>query len=137
MKKVITVLLFVFLTGNVFLLTAQPPTQYLYNQARQKIAYIDAQNSLYLTSNRQQIAYLIASDNLEVLDVYSMEGQKLGHFRIGILYNTHKQIVAHLPGAIDRIERANAADKGIQSVLMDLQFYGWISLEKFLKGVEK
>ena len=111
--------------------------RHLYNQSGQKIAYIDAQNSLYLISNRQQVAYLIVSDRPETLDVYSMEGQKLGHFRMGILYNTHKKIAAHLAGAMDQIERANAADKGIQSVLMGLQFYGWVPLDKFLKGIEK
>jgi len=115
----------------------QSPHRYLYNQANEKIAYIDTQKSLYLVSNRQQVAYLIASDNQEVLDVYSMEGQKLGYFRMGILYNTHKQIAAHLAGALDAIERANAADKGIQSVLMGLQFYGWVPMDKFLKGLER
>lgn len=130
-------ILFIILMGSAFSLLAQSSPRFLYNQAQQKVAYIDDKKSVYLTSNHQQVAYLIASENLEILDVYNMEGQKIGHFRMGILYNTHKQIAAHLAGAMDRIERANAADKGIQSVLMGLQFYGWVPLDKFLRGVER
>ena len=135
MKRILFTLISVYLISSFVF--AQSPKKYLFGQKGKKIAYIDTQNSLYDIKSNQQIAYLIASNNPEVLEVYSMEGQKLGFFGEGILYNYRKQIAAHLSGAMDKIERANRADKGIQSVLMGWQFYGWVSLDHFLKGEEK
>lgn len=115
---------------------AQSSKKYLFDQKGETVAYIDSQNSLYGAKDNQQIAYLIVGNDPGVLDVYNLEGQKLGFFRDGILYNYRKQVAAHLLGAMDKIERANQADKGIQSVLMGWQFYGWVPLGRFLKGEE-
>lgn len=113
---------------------AQKKYQTLLNKAGKQVAYIDHSNALYLTKNQEQVAYLIASENTDVLRVYGMEGQRLGFFREGILYNDAKYIAAYVAGALHKIESAMAADKGIESVLMDLHYYGWLDIEKFLQG---
>lgn len=134
MKHILPLCLCFFLLLS-FSATAQKKIV-LWNKANERIAYIDHNNMLYLLKTRQQVAYLIASNEPDVLDAYNLEGSKIGFYREGVLYNNQKHIAAFLPEAMQKLERAMAADKAIQGILMDLQIYGWVSIGKFLKGEE-
>ncbi|EAY26664.1 4-fold beta flower protein [Microscilla marina] len=133
MKKL---LLICMLIGWGVTAQAQTKKTVLWNKAGKKVAYITPGNALHLYKNQQQVAYLIVSNAPDVLDVYDVNGNHLGFFREGILYNRQKYIAAFVPEALEKLELAVRSDKAIKSVLMDLQIYGWVSIERFLRGVE-
>lgn len=131
MKKLLLICLFV---GGVLTAQAQQKNIELWNKADKKVAYVTPNNALYLYQNHKQVAYLIASNVEDVMDVYDLDGKRLGFFREGILYNRQKYIAAFVPEALEKLELAIKADKAIKSVLMDLQIYGWVSMSQFLRG---
>ncbi|WP_299458784.1 4-fold beta flower protein [uncultured Microscilla sp.] len=133
MKKL---LLICMLIGWGIATQAQTKKTVLWNKAGKKVAYVTLSNALYLYKNQQQVAYLIVNNNTDAMDVYDMDGNHLGFFREGILYNRQKYIAAFVPEALEKLELAVRSDKAIKSVLMDLQIYGWVSIESFLRGVE-
>lgn len=131
MKKLFLIWL---LIGGALAAQAQQKNIVLWNKAGKKVAYVTPNNALHLHKDQQQVAYLVASNTPDILDVYDMDGNRLGFFREGILYNHQKYIAAFVPASLEKLELAVRADKAIKSVLMDLQIYGWVSIEQFLRG---
>lgn len=105
----------------------------LFGEDKKALAYIDKKYTIFHWESGEKIAHLAYNPQTEVYDVIDKNNIKLGYWRDGIIFNFYKNIVLAEENAVERYLMQINADKGIKSVLLDLEIQGWISIEKFIK----
>lgn len=100
MKRILqTLFVFTFLLLNVSVVYGQEEIS-LFNSKGKPTAYIDTEDGLtiYMWSGKP-VAYL--TKNGENLDVYGFNGNHLGWYESGIIYDHKGNVVGFIKGAVD------------------------------------
>lgn len=100
MKRILqTLFVFTFLLLNVSVVYGQEEIS-LFNSKGKPTAYIDTEDGLTIyTWSGKPVAYL--TKNGENLDVYGFNGNHLGWYESGIIYDHKGNVVGFIKGAVD------------------------------------
>lgn len=104
----------------------------LFGEDKKVLAYINKNYTVFHWESGEEIASLIYNSQTQLYDVVDKHHTVLGYWRDGIIFNFYKKIVLAEEDSVEKYMMQLNADKGIKSVILDLEIQGWISLKEFV-----